>query len=216
MLGVSQYWCTSEPRAGAHTTHTEATTQHNIPCPSTHTRAHIHTLTCTHTQVELSEAQRMLGAKERSIDSLRDTLATTKRTYESRLAQVEGQLSLKEAEVGVWGMRRGGGSAEGACASTVAQKVKHHMHATQHYIMYAHSPRCASSQSGCISPPPWPPRSSPCRRSCGPRAWSASHLRPRRQHTHPSKRGRLQRCVHARLIWWPRGGASRSRRGRHW
>ncbi len=50
-------------------------------------------------QMELAELQRLLQAKERSIDSLRDTLATTKRTFEARLAQAESSLSLKEAEV---------------------------------------------------------------------------------------------------------------------
>ena len=39
-----------------------------------------------------------MHAKEKSIDSLRDTLATTKRTYEGRLTNVESALSLKDAE----------------------------------------------------------------------------------------------------------------------
>lgn len=38
-------------------------------------------------------------AMRRSIDSLRDTLATTKRTYEARLSQVEAALASKETEV---------------------------------------------------------------------------------------------------------------------
>ena len=42
----------------------------------------------------------MIAAKERSIESLRDTLATTKRTYESRVAQAESAAQLKDAEVG--------------------------------------------------------------------------------------------------------------------
>ena len=40
-------------------------------------------------------------AKERSIESLRDTLATTKRSYEGRIAQVEAALTLRSAEVRV-------------------------------------------------------------------------------------------------------------------
>ena len=42
-------------------------------------------------------------AKERSIESLRDTLATTKRSYEGRIAQVEAALTLRSAEVRVQG-----------------------------------------------------------------------------------------------------------------
>lgn len=51
-------------------------------------------------ELENLELQRVIGAKERSIDSLRDTLATTKRTYESKLSQAESALALKDAEVG--------------------------------------------------------------------------------------------------------------------
>ncbi|PNH02863.1 hypothetical protein TSOC_011125 [Tetrabaena socialis] len=50
-------------------------------------------------ELETLELQRVIGAKERSIDSLRDTLATTKRTYESKLAQSESALALKDTEV---------------------------------------------------------------------------------------------------------------------
>lgn len=42
-------------------------------------------------------------AKERSIESLRDTLATTKRTYEGRLSQAEAALAVRDAEVGPGG-----------------------------------------------------------------------------------------------------------------
>jgi predicted nucleic acid-binding Zn-ribbon protein len=49
-------------------------------------------------EIELQEQARLMNAKEKSIDSLRDTLATTKRTYESRLSNAESALSLKEAE----------------------------------------------------------------------------------------------------------------------
>ena len=59
----------------------------------------------------------MITAKERSIDSLRDTLATTKRTYDTRLAQAESALSLKEAEVG----GGGGGGGERGDSLKVAQ-----------------------------------------------------------------------------------------------
>ena len=53
-------------------------------------------------ELELSELQRVMQAKERSIDSLRDTLSTTKRTYETRLSQTESALSIREAEVGTY------------------------------------------------------------------------------------------------------------------
>jgi hypothetical protein len=50
-------------------------------------------------QIELGEMQRVLASKERSVDSLRDTLAATKRSFEARLAQAEGTAALREAEV---------------------------------------------------------------------------------------------------------------------
>ena len=50
-------------------------------------------------ELEILELQRVIAAKERSIDSLRDTLATTKRTYESRLSQAESASALKDVEV---------------------------------------------------------------------------------------------------------------------
>lgn len=52
-------------------------------------------------ELEILELQRVIGAKERSVDSLRDTLATTKRTYESKLSQAESALGLKDAEVSI-------------------------------------------------------------------------------------------------------------------
>ncbi|KAG2487772.1 hypothetical protein HYH03_013617 [Edaphochlamys debaryana] len=50
-------------------------------------------------ELELLELQRVISAKERSVDSLRDTLATTKRTYESKLSQAESALALKDTEI---------------------------------------------------------------------------------------------------------------------
>ncbi|KAF5837881.1 hypothetical protein DUNSADRAFT_3714 [Dunaliella salina] len=50
-------------------------------------------------ETELSELQRQLVAKDRCIDGLRDTLSTTKRTYEGRLAQLEEALGAKTAKV---------------------------------------------------------------------------------------------------------------------
>eukprot|EP00955_Chlamydomonas_euryale_P035647 350192-Chlamydomonas_euryale.AAC.1 len=37
--------------------------------------------------------------KERAVSSLRDTLATTKRTYEGRVSQLEGSLAMKDADI---------------------------------------------------------------------------------------------------------------------
>ncbi|KAL6763543.1 basal body protein [Haematococcus lacustris] len=50
-------------------------------------------------ETELAETQRLLAAKETSVDSLRDTLATTKRSYEARLMQLESQLSMQESQI---------------------------------------------------------------------------------------------------------------------
>jgi hypothetical protein len=67
-------------------------------------------------ELELSELQRVLQAKERSIDSLRDTLSTTKRTYETRLSQTESALSIREAEVNMH-MYTAGHTWTGACTA---------------------------------------------------------------------------------------------------
>ncbi|MEW5318205.1 MAG: hypothetical protein WDW38_009445 [Sanguina aurantia] len=50
-------------------------------------------------ELELSEMSRVVAAKERSIDSLRDTLSTTKRTYDSRLSQAGSAAALKDVEI---------------------------------------------------------------------------------------------------------------------
>lgn len=49
--------------------------------------------------LELNELQRIIAAKERSLDSLRETIATTKRTYENKLSQVEAALAMRDGEV---------------------------------------------------------------------------------------------------------------------
>lgn len=49
--------------------------------------------------VEMGELRRVIAAKEKSIDSLRETLAATKRTLEVRLQQAETTLSARDAEV---------------------------------------------------------------------------------------------------------------------
>lgn len=51
--------------------------------------------------VELGELRRVIAAKEKSIDSLRETLTVTKRTLEARLQQTESTLSARDAEVGL-------------------------------------------------------------------------------------------------------------------
>uniref|UniRef100_A0A7R9YSB7 Uncharacterized protein n=1 Tax=Chlamydomonas euryale TaxID=1486919 RepID=A0A7R9YSB7_9CHLO len=50
-------------------------------------------------EAELREMQRLMQDKERAVSSLRDTLATTKRTYEGRVSQLEGSLAMKDADI---------------------------------------------------------------------------------------------------------------------
>ena len=59
-------------------------------------------------------------AKERSIESLRDTLATTKRSYEGRIAQAESALTLQSAEVRARGPE--GAQAEGIRAEASTER----------------------------------------------------------------------------------------------
>ncbi|GAX73654.1 hypothetical protein CEUSTIGMA_g1105.t1 [Chlamydomonas eustigma] len=49
-------------------------------------------------ELELQEQQRLIQGKDRAIESLRETLSATKRTYEGLLSQAEVALSVKEAE----------------------------------------------------------------------------------------------------------------------
>jgi hypothetical protein len=48
---------------------------------------------------ELLELRKMVAAKERSIDSLRDTLSSTKRSLEARAAAAEGALASREQDL---------------------------------------------------------------------------------------------------------------------
>lgn len=50
-------------------------------------------------ELEVEELQRVVAAKEWDADALRQTLSTTKRSYEQRLSQLEAQLSSRDAEV---------------------------------------------------------------------------------------------------------------------
>lgn len=49
--------------------------------------------------IELQELRRVLNAKDKSIDSLRETLSAAKRTYEGRLGQAEATISQRELEI---------------------------------------------------------------------------------------------------------------------
>ena len=48
---------------------------------------------------ELLELRKMMAAKERSIDSLRDTLSSTKRSLEARATAAEGALASREQDL---------------------------------------------------------------------------------------------------------------------
>ena len=48
---------------------------------------------------ELRELQQVVAGKENSIDSLRAALSETKRSYETRLAQLEAMVGGREGEV---------------------------------------------------------------------------------------------------------------------
>ena len=56
-----------------------------------------------------------------TVESLRETLATTKRSYEGRLSQSEAALSLKDVEVGV----RAGVQQDFDCKSVWARTRTH-------------------------------------------------------------------------------------------
>lgn len=49
--------------------------------------------------LEIYELQRVLTTKDKSIESLRDALTNTKKTYETKLAQSEAALALKDVEL---------------------------------------------------------------------------------------------------------------------
>ena len=50
---------------------------------------------------ELQELRRVVAAKEKSIDSLRDQLSSLKRMLEGRAQQAEDQVIQKDLEVGI-------------------------------------------------------------------------------------------------------------------
>lgn len=54
---------------------------------------------CAHNPTKPQEAQRVIHAKEQSIDSMRDTLAATKRNYEAKISALEQALAARDAAV---------------------------------------------------------------------------------------------------------------------
>eukprot|EP00854_Cymbomonas_tetramitiformis_P016970 gene16970-20164_t len=59
----------------------------------------LHKNTAERREIEVQELRKILAAKERSIDSLRETLTTTKRNLENRAMQAESTLATRETEV---------------------------------------------------------------------------------------------------------------------
>jgi len=59
----------------------------------------LHRSTAERREQEVLELRKVLAAKERSIDSLRETLSTTKRNLETRSIQAETTLAAREADV---------------------------------------------------------------------------------------------------------------------
>lgn len=60
----------------------------------------IHKTQLKQKDMEIHELQRVVVAKERALDGLREQLASTKRSYEARLQEVESALNHKDTEVG--------------------------------------------------------------------------------------------------------------------
>ncbi|GFH31082.1 uncharacterized protein HaLaN_30050 [Haematococcus lacustris] len=83
-----------------HMPHAKACTMHHpVPLALCLVEQQVHKSQLRQRETELAETQRLLAAKETSVDSLRDTLATTKRSYEARLMQLESQLSMQESQI---------------------------------------------------------------------------------------------------------------------
>lgn len=71
---------------------------------------------------EIAELRRVIAAKERGIDSLRETLSGTKRTLEGRMRQLEDAIMQRDDEVlglctRIWSLSAEGGQrlSLGAC-----------------------------------------------------------------------------------------------------
>lgn len=56
----------------------------------------------THSELEIRELRQLLVAKENSLDSLRETLATTKQSAETKRARLQKQLDKTTSEVCLW------------------------------------------------------------------------------------------------------------------
>eukprot|EP00877_Chromochloris_zofingiensis_P004453 jgi/Chrzof1/14008/Cz08g20290.t1 len=59
----------------------------------------IHKTQLKQKDMEIHELQRVVVAKERALDGLREQLASTKRSYEARLQEVESALNHKDTEI---------------------------------------------------------------------------------------------------------------------
>jgi hypothetical protein len=59
----------------------------------------LHRTTANRRELEVEDLKKMVAAKERSIDSLRDTLSSTKRSLEARAMAAEGALASREHDL---------------------------------------------------------------------------------------------------------------------
>ena len=59
----------------------------------------IHRVQIKRQEHETFELRRLLAAKDRSIDNMRDTISSTKRALDAKLAQNEAAMSQRESEV---------------------------------------------------------------------------------------------------------------------
>lgn len=60
-------------------------------------------------EYETQELRRLLAAKDRAIDNLRETISSTRRALEAKLAQAEAALAHRDTEVVFPGLRGLGG-----------------------------------------------------------------------------------------------------------
>lgn len=60
---------------------------------------HVHRLVASHRDLELSELQKVVAAKEKAIDDLRESFSSSKRSLESRIRQLQDALHCRESQV---------------------------------------------------------------------------------------------------------------------
>lgn len=83
----------------------------------------LHKSTAERREAEVAELRRILAAKERAVDSLRETLASTRRALEARAGQAEAALAARDTEV--LRLREELGAAKTANAAAGSQLEAH-------------------------------------------------------------------------------------------